>query len=153
MIKRRCFFGVSAVLCLWQNNGVWKGAELFLKAMLRLSAAAAGGNRMNRNPMEKYAAKYAELVKALAPKSDMKRGLLRAFWVGGLICAIGQGIQDVFAYMLGWGAQSASTAASVVLILLSALLTGFGIYDRIGQYAGAGSIVPITGFANSLVIT
>ena len=94
---------------------------------------------------------YAALVKSMAPKSKVNQGLFRAFWVGGLICCIGQGIQDVFANLLGWGVQSSSTAASMILILISAILTGFGVYDRIGQYAGAGSIVPITGFANSVV--
>ena len=106
---------------------------------------------MNKNPLSHRIAEYTALVKSIAPKSDLKRGLLRAFWVGGLICCIGQAIQDIFGHMLGWGAVSASTAASVLLILASALLTGIGVYDRIGKYAGAGSIVPITGFANSVV--
>ena len=77
--------------------------------------------------------------------------MLRSFWVGGVICVIGQMITDCFANLLLWGAQAASTAASICLIFLSALLTGIGVYDRIGKYAGAGSIVPITGFANSVV--
>ena len=101
--------------------------------------------------MRNRIAGYAALVKSMAPKSKVNQGLFRAFWVGGLICCIGQGIQDVFANLLGWGVQSSSTAASMILILISAILTGFGVYDRIGQYAGAGSIVPITGFANSVV--
>ena len=58
---------------------------------------------------------------------------------------------DFFAYGLHWGVQSASTATSITLVFLSALLTGIGVYDRIGKYAGVGSIVPITGFANSVV--
>lgn len=106
---------------------------------------------MNQNPFKNRAEKYAELVKSLAPKSDIKKGLLRAFWVGGLICVIGQGIRDVFECIFGWGVDSASAAASISLVFLSALLTGIGLYDRIGKYAGAGSIVPITGFANAVV--
>ena len=95
--------------------------------------------------------RYKELVERLAPKSEFGRGLWRAFLVGGLICCLGQLLTDVFAYRLYFGAQAAATATSVCLILLSALLTGLGLYDRIGKYAGAGSIVPITGFANSVV--
>ena len=95
--------------------------------------------------------RYAQLVQSLAPRSEITAGLLRSFWVGGVICMIGQGITDVFAYGLGWGAQACATATSITLIFLSALLTGIGVYDRIGKYAGAGSIVPITGFANAVV--
>ena len=68
-----------------------------------------------------------------------------------LICIIGQAINDVFSYGLKWGTQSAATATSICLVFLSALLTGLGVYDRIGKYAGAGSIIPITGFANATV--
>jgi len=77
--------------------------------------------------------------------------LYRSFWVGGVICMVGQGIMDIFARGLQWGVQSSSAATSICLVFISALLTGLGVYDRIGKYAGAGSIVPITGFANSVV--
>lgn len=100
---------------------------------------------------ERKKQEYAQLVQRLAPKSEMGKGILRAFWVGGVICMVGQSITDFFAYGLHWGAQACSAAASICLIFLSALLTGLGLYDRIGKYAGAGSIVPITGFANSVV--
>ena len=106
---------------------------------------------MENNRHQKAIQRYAQLVDRLAPKSKIGKGLIRAFWVGGLICIIGQGITDIFAYGLKWGAQASATATSIVLIFLSALLTGIGVYDRIGKYAGAGSIVPITGFANSVV--
>lgn len=95
--------------------------------------------------------RYAQLVDRLSPKSDFAQGLFRAFWVGGVICMIGQGISDIFCYGLKWGAQACATGTSICLVFLSALLTGIGVYDRIGKYAGAGSIVPITGFANSVV--
>ena len=95
--------------------------------------------------------RYAQLVERLSPKSDMAIGLWRAFWVGVVICLIGQGITEFFSRVLLWGAQSAATATSICLVFLSALLTGLGVYDKIGKYAGAGSIVPITGFANSVV--
>ncbi len=99
----------------------------------------------------KAAKQYAQMVERLAPKSPILQGLVRAFWVGGVICMIGQGITDFFAYVLLWGAQASATATSICMIFLAALLTGIGVYDRIGKYAGAGSIVPITGFANSVV--
>ena len=96
-------------------------------------------------------ARYAQLVERFAPRSEMGVGLFRAFWVGGTICAIGQVIMDLYTNWLQLGMQAASTATSITLVFLSALLTGIGVYDRIGKYAGAGSIVPITGFANSVV--
>lgn len=100
---------------------------------------------------DKRAQAYQRLVARLSPKSDMAQGIFRAYWVGGVICALGQTINDLFAYGLKWGAQSASTATSICLIFIASLLTGLGVYDKIGKYAGAGSIVPITGFANSVV--
>lgn len=106
---------------------------------------------MDSRKHQKEVQRYAKLVERLSPQSKIASGLLRAFWVGGVICMIGQGITDLFAYGLKWGAQASATATSITLIFLSALLTGIGVYDRIGKYAGAGSIVPITGFANSVV--
>ncbi len=93
---------------------------------------------------------YLQLVERLAPKSDMGKGLVRAFWVGGLICVLGQAITDL-AMALGMDRQSAGTVCSIALVFASALATGLGVYDQLGKYAGAGSIVPITGFANSVV--
>lgn len=93
---------------------------------------------------------YAKMVSGMSPKSEMKTGMFSAFWVGGTICVIGQVISDCFTNIMQWGSQRASISTSIVLICLSSLLTGFGQYDRIGKYAGAGSIVPITGFANSI---
>ena len=93
---------------------------------------------------------YLQLVERLAPKSDMGKGLVRAFWVGGLICVLGQAITDL-AMSFGLDRQAAGTVCSISLVFASALATGLGVYDRLGKYAGAGSIVPITGFANSVV--
>ena len=107
---------------------------------------------MEGNPQpKKRQQRYAQLVERLSPKSDFAQGLFRAFWVGGVICMIGQGINDIFCLGLKWGAQACATGTSICLIFLSALLTGIGVYDKIGKYAGAGSIVPITGFSNSVV--
>ena len=94
----------------------------------------------------KRAQAYQKLVERLSPKSDMAKGIFRAYWVGGAICVLGQLINDLFSYGLKWGMQSASTATSICLIFIASLLTGLGVYDKIGKYAGAGSIVPITGF-------
>ena len=93
---------------------------------------------------------YLQLVERLAPRSDMGKGLVRAFWVGGLICVLGQAITDL-AMSFGLDRQAAGTGCSISLVFASALATGLGVYDRLGKYAGAGSIVPITGFANSVV--
>ena len=106
---------------------------------------------MENNQNQKEIKRYAQLVDRLSPKSEIGKGLVRAYWVGGVICMIGQGVTDIFAYGLKWGAQASATATSITLIFLASLLTGIGVYDRIGKYAGAGSIVPITGFANSVV--
>ena len=107
---------------------------------------------MEGNPQpKKRQQRYAQLVERLSPKSDFAQGLFRAFWVGGVICMIGQGINDIFCLGLKWGAQACATGTSICLVFLSALLTGIGVYDRIGKYAGAGSIVPITGFSNSVI--
>ena len=107
---------------------------------------------MEGNPQpKKRQQRYAQLVERLSPKSDFAQGLFRAFWVGGVICMIGQGINDIFCLGLKWGAQACATGTSICLVFLSALLTGIGVYDKIGKYAGAGSIVPITGFSNSVI--
>ena len=95
---------------------------------------------------------YLELDNKLAPKSKEGRTLLLAFVVGGLICVIGQGVSDLFKLAIPSADEKLlGQITSTVMIFLGAALTGFGIYDRIGKHAGAGSIVPITGFANSVV--
>lgn len=95
---------------------------------------------------------YLELDKKLAPKSKEGRTLVLAFVVGGLICVIGQGVSDLFKLAIPSADEKLlGQITSTVMIFLGAALTGFGIYDRIGKHAGAGSIVPITGFANSVV--
>ncbi len=92
---------------------------------------------------------YEKLVNSLAPKSPIKKDCLNAFWIGGLICAIGQLIMNGYS-MLGLDETNAGTATSMTLVTLSALLTGLSLYDNIAKYAGAGTLVPITGFANSI---
>ncbi len=94
---------------------------------------------------------YLEYVKAISPKTKQKRTLFHAFWVGGLICSIGQSFRYLLQYSLGLSGDELSGYVSMIMIFLGAFLTGLGVYDRIGKYAGGGSIVPITGFANSVV--
>ena len=95
--------------------------------------------------------KYRQLVDRFSPKSNFSQGLLRAFWVGGTICALGQGLTEIGRTWLQMSNQAASTFCSTALVFLTALLTGIGVFDRIGQYAGAGAFVPISGFANAMV--
>ena len=92
---------------------------------------------------------YGRLVKDMSPKSPMWRDCLNAFWVGGLICLLGQIAMN--GYMaLGLNQENAGTATAMSLVTLSALLTGLSLYDDIAKFAGAGTLVPITGFANSV---
>ena len=92
---------------------------------------------------------YRNYTEKHAPRSATKGNLLRAFLAGGLICALGQVIINGYALM-GLDSESAGTAGAVTLILIGALLTGLGVYDNIARFGGAGTLVPITGFANSV---
>ena len=85
-----------------------------------------------------------------APRSPLGRDLLSAFVAGGLICCLGQFFLEVYG-SLGLSEQEASTACSITMVFLGAALTGLGLYDRLARRAGAGTLVPITGFANSVV--
>ena len=93
---------------------------------------------------------YQEYVKKKSPKSPLVRDTALAFLVGGAICALGQLIQSGF-LSLGLEKTDAGTATSVCLVALSALATGLGLYTRLARFAGAGTLVPITGFANAVV--
>ena len=95
--------------------------------------------------------RYSQLVDRLSPRSKVGQGLLRAYLVGGGICALGQGFIEIGLRWLDMTTSAASTFASVMIVLLTAFLTGLGVFDRIGQYAGAGAFVPISGFANAMV--
>lgn len=94
--------------------------------------------------------RYKRRVKETKPRPPVVRNGVKAFLVGGLICAIGQGIQNFYMYFFDFNEKTAGNPTVATLIFLSALLTGLGIYDKIGQFAGAGSAVPVTGFANSI---
>ena len=92
---------------------------------------------------------YGKLVKQMSPKSPLGKDCLFAFLVGGAICVLGQLIMD--GYMaLGLDKENAGTAMSMTLVALSALFTGLSLYDNLAKHAGAGTLVPITGFANAV---
>jgi stage V sporulation protein AC len=94
---------------------------------------------------------YSEYVKQKTPNSNIFINCLKAFVIGGIICVIGQIIMNFFMNTVKLDKDSASTATSIVMVFLGALLTGLDIYPKIAKHAGAGTIVPITGFANSVV--
>ena len=106
---------------------------------------------MNKQRVHTDPGYYARLTDKFSPPSKLGMGILRAFWVGGVICMLGQFIMDAGSRWLQLSSRDAGTLASVTLVFLTALLTGMGVFDKIGQYAGAGSFVPITGFANAMV--
>ena len=93
---------------------------------------------------------YSEYVNSKAPASPIGKDLVKAFVVGGIICCIGQGIVNIYQHF-GLNEELSSTATSITLVLIGALLTGLKIYDKIAKIGGAGTLVPITGFSNSVV--
>lgn len=95
--------------------------------------------------------RYQQLVEEVSPPSQMGKGLLRAFWVGGVICCLGQALTDLGKGWLELSNTAAGAFGSSMLVFLTAILTAVGVFDKIGQYAGAGAFVPISGFANSMV--
>lgn len=103
-----------------------------------------GKNRTNYNK------NYVAYVHAFDPKTKHFKNCFRAFMMGGLICCIGQTFRLLFERVFMLDGDELAAAVSVALIFLGTLLTGLGVYDRLGKNAGAGSIVPITGFANSV---
>ena len=104
--------------------------------------------KQEKTPEQKL---YEERVRDAMPKSRVGLQCLKAFVSGGIICCIGQVVSDVGSILFTFTEDSLSAFTSMVMIFLGMLLTGLGVYDKIGQFSGAGSIVPITGFANSIV--
>ena len=92
---------------------------------------------------------YGKLVQGLMPPSPIGKDCFHAFWIGGTICLLGQVLLNVYT-RLGMEKTAASTLTSMTLVALSALLTGFSLYDNVAKLAGAGTLVPITGFANAV---
>lgn len=99
---------------------------------------------------ENYNKNYIAYVNSFDPPTQHFKNCARAFGVGGLICCIGQFFRYMLEFLFGLSGDELAGTVSILLIFLGTLLTGLGVYDRIGRNAGAGSIVPITGFANSV---
>lgn len=93
---------------------------------------------------------YQEFAKQREPKRSILRNCIRAFIAGGTISTIGQGLQWMFTKYFDFTEVTASNPTVAVLIILSVLLTGLGVYDHMAQWAGAGTIIPVTGFANTM---
>lgn len=104
---------------------------------------------MSNNPTETVK-DYQNYVDQKSPNSSILKNCFNAFWVGGLICSIGQIIMEV-CKSRGLSTEISGTVVSILLIAVSAFLTGLNLFNKIGKFAGAGSLVPITGFANSIV--
>lgn len=94
---------------------------------------------------------YARFADAHAPRSPIVKDCLWAFFVGGAICTLGQILHDIFQKLCSFSEETAATLTSVSLILGAVILTAFGIFDNLAKHAGAGTLVPITGFANAVV--
>ena len=94
---------------------------------------------------------YSKYAEAVSPRSPILKDCLWAFFVGGAISCLGQGLLDVYGGILGMSERDAGTLCSITLVFVAALLTGIGVFDNIARHAGAGTLVPITGFANSVV--
>ena len=95
--------------------------------------------------------RYAQLVDRLSPKSALGQGLFRAFITGGVICCLGQSFIELGQRYLDMTVSASTTFASMMIVFLTAILTGVGVFDKVGQYGGAGAFVPISGFANAMV--
>ena len=99
---------------------------------------------------EKKKQEYNEYVERITPNNNLWKDMFNAFWIGGLICLMGQVWFEIFTYF-GMGKEDAAAWTTLTLILESVLLTGFGLYPKIAKVGGAGCLVPITGFANGVV--
>lgn len=102
----------------------------------------------NKTPEQQQ---YEKLEQKHELKRPVLKNCIRAFWVGGLICIVGQAITYFYIYFFNFTEQTAGNPTVATMIFISMLLTGFGVYDRLGQFAGAGSAVPVTGFGNAVI--
>lgn len=94
---------------------------------------------------------YQQLQQKYELKRPVLKNCIKAFFVGGLICTVGQAISYFYIYFFNFTEQTAGNPTVATMVFLAMLLTGFGVYDRIGQFGGAGSAVPVTGFGNAVI--
>ncbi|AMA73660.1 MULTISPECIES: stage V sporulation protein AC [Aneurinibacillus] len=111
---------------------------------------ASSVKKWNQNRLMKAQQAYSERAAKYKPKPPYLANCVKAFWVGGAICAFGQLVSNFYIRFFNFTKETAGDPTVATLIFISVLLTGFGVYDKLGQYAGAGSAVPVTGFANSM---
>jgi len=115
-----------------------------------MAVKSAGNGSKGYKPVSMSSKEYQAFAKAREPSRSVWTNCLKAFLVGGVICAIGQGLTEFFVSAFHMSSRDASNPTVAILILLSVVLTSLGIYDKIAQWAGAGTAVPVTGFANSM---
>ncbi|MFT4414216.1 stage V sporulation protein AC [Fredinandcohnia humi] len=108
----------------------------------------ANEKRKNLTPTQQ---EYYQLEKKRETKRPIIKNCIKAFLIGGLICSIGQAIQLFYIYNFNFTEKTASNPTVATMVFISMLLTGFGVYDRIAQFGGAGSAVPVTGFGNAVI--
>ncbi|GGC94614.1 stage V sporulation protein AC [Thalassobacillus devorans] len=108
----------------------------------------ANNKKKNLTPIQQ---EYQQFQSEREVKRPVVKNCIKAFFVGGLICLIGQFIQTFFIYNFNFTEQTAGNPTVAVMIFIAMLLTGFGVYDRLAQFAGAGSAVPVTGFGNAVI--
>lgn len=108
-------------------------------------------NKQQQQNMTPQQRNYQQLQQKHELKRPVLKNCLKAFWVGGLICTIGQAVSYFYIYFFDFTEQSVGNPTVATMVFFSMLLTGWGVYDRIGQFAGAGSAVPVTGFGNAVI--
>jgi stage V sporulation protein AC len=106
---------------------------------------------VGKTPKTPEQKKYEQLEKQYETKRPLLKNIIKAFFVGGFICLIGQAITYMYIYFFDFTEQTAGNPTVATMVFIAMLLTGFGVYDHIGQFAGAGSAVPVTGFGNSVI--
>ncbi|PFA66375.1 stage V sporulation protein AC [Bacillus sp. AFS015802] len=106
---------------------------------------------MGKTPKTPEQKKYEQLEKQYETKRPLLKNVIKAFFVGGFICLVGQAVTYMYIYYFNFTEQTAGNPTVATMVFLAMLLTGFGVYDRIGQFGGAGSAVPVTGFGNAVI--